>query len=85
MCLNTPATIEMYVHLQVGVKPWDDTTLTCVICLLTYKCQILSEQISHLLVGDGVGHVGWIDHGRDSAQESHRSVDQSEVAPLVLQ
>ncbi|KAA8589417.1 hypothetical protein FQN60_012782 [Etheostoma spectabile] len=33
---------------------------------------------SHLLIGDRVGHVTWVDHGRNSTQERHSRVDQSE-------
>ena len=40
---------------------------------------------SHLLIGDGVGHVGRVDHSRNSTQERHSSVDQPEVVLLILQ
>lgn len=40
---------------------------------------------SHLLIGDSVGHVGRVDHSGHTAQKRHRTVDQFEVAFLVLQ
>lgn len=39
----------------------------------------------HLVIGDGVGHVGWVDHGRDATQKGHGSVDQSKVVFFILQ
>lgn len=39
----------------------------------------------YLLIGDGVGHVSWVDHSWNSTQERYSCVYQPEVAFLVLQ
>ena len=39
----------------------------------------------YLLIGDGVGHVGRVDHGWNAAQERNGAVEQLEVALLIFQ
>lgn len=56
--------------------------MVCWLC--SWRAQ-KTPPVSHLLIGDGIGHVGWVDHGRNTAQESHSSVDHSEVVFLIFQ
>lgn len=39
----------------------------------------------YLLIGDGVGHVSWVDHSWNPTQERHSSIYQPEVVFLILQ
>ena len=38
---------------------------------------------AEVFIWNGVGHVGGVDHGRNSPKERNRTVDQSEVVLLL--